>query len=77
MVSCEDKQNQAPPQEFDGQIDSIVAAPLPVINPDMIDQSLGGLDESSTRFRQALTRWSIHARLSVLQWIPIVPNSGI
>jgi|GEM_PF-5455327 len=52
MVSCEDKQSQPPPQEFDRQIDSIAAAPLPVINPDMIEQASGGPDESSMRFRE-------------------------
>ena len=52
MVSCEDKQSQAPPKEFDPQIDSIAAAPLPVISPDMADQSFGGLNEPGTRFRE-------------------------
>ncbi len=52
MVSCEDKQNEAPPREFDRQIDSIASESLPAINPDMIDQSSGDRDESRTRFRE-------------------------
>lgn len=36
MASCEDKQSQSSPKEFDPQIDSIASTPLPVINPDMV-----------------------------------------
>ena len=52
MVSCEEKQNQAPPKEFDRKIDSIASVPLPIISPGMADQSSGGLDEPSTRFQE-------------------------
>jgi hypothetical protein len=52
MVSCEDKQSQAPPKEFDRKIDSIASAPLPVISPGMAGESSGGLKEPSTRYRE-------------------------
>ena len=52
MVSCEDKQSQPPPKEFDQKIDSIASAPLPVISPGMAGESSGGREEPSTRFRE-------------------------
>ena len=52
MVSCEDKQSQAPPKEFDRKVDSIASAPLPIISLGMAGESSDGLDEPGTRFRE-------------------------
>ena len=52
MASCEDKPNQESPQEYDPQIDSIAAAPLPVISPSMVDKSANGREDPDTRSRK-------------------------
>jgi len=52
MVSCEEKQSQPPPKEFDRKIDSIASVPLPIVSPGMADESSGGMDESGTRFQE-------------------------
>ena len=50
-VSCDDKPGQSAPQEYDPQIDSVAAAPLPTIVVGMAEGVSSSEEEAGERIR--------------------------